>query len=609
MRLILSKFARIRPRIVTVLVFLVAAAIIVLANLSFDITVGYGKARIHSRSYGWPVVWHRLVLVNSILPGGEQAIDWYPSIPRLLANLALWVVMLAALTGACEWLVRRYRPRPRWSLRALLVFVGLVAAGCGWYTKARNRAALQDPLIGLRGGYGVPLVFVERWGPKWLDLLGADRLRRRIVLASGWQLRATEPDDQRRFLRLSRLSDVRHISGFMVEELTPATAKALGDMTQLETLGITLRRFTPEFAAALSELRQLRSLSIEGSSWWGEPAGDRDARLSDECLAAIGNMSRLEKLALWDVPLRGKSLACLAGLNDLKSLSVTFWNGEWNGSSLEKPIPEDCLRAIGMLSGLESLYLGKMRIKNESLTCLAGLTRLKTLRLDTVATDHRPMFSRLPLLPRLEALSLSQSNFADDDLRQLALQPRLRAISLAPPIKGTLVTPAGIAALASPGLLEEVELDCHLKSPDMLKALLPLKRLRRLHLGGSSGGAGSWGTLTLDDEDSAGVLEVDEFRRVLTELRRLKPDLIVGQYSLPVLKEEVRGGGMPDTNADAMPDRPSSWLPGGDTNWMTPKERAAFNAKGGQASFYGAACLDREGKLLTVVFDAPSGKK
>ena len=181
MRLKLRPLSRFRPRILTLIVFFAAAAVIALANLSYDEAVAANG--ITHRCYGWPLIWHRIVLFGWLFTGRTQAVGWYWSLPRLAANVAMWLMLLAAASTLCEWLLRRYRPRLRWSLRALLAFVAVAALMCGWYAHARNRAAIQDPLVGLRVGYGMPLVFVDRCGPKWLDILGMDHLRRRVVSA------------------------------------------------------------------------------------------------------------------------------------------------------------------------------------------------------------------------------------------------------------------------------------------------------------------------------------------------------------------------------------------------------------------------------------------
>ena len=592
---------RLRPRILTLIVFVVAAATIALANLSFD-EASAGDGDVSHRSYGWPIVWHRVVLScwNYL---GYRAVGWYYSAPRLAADLALWLMLLAALTGTCEWLLRRYRPQPRWSLRTLLVVVGIVAAGCGWFTMARNRAAIQDPLIAsMKGAYGTPLVFVERSGPKWLDLFGADRFRRRIVLATYWGLDAAEPADEQHFLQLSQLTGVRYLTQFQVDELTPTTAKALGGMRQLETLNIELDRLTPGVATALSDLRQLRSLSISQN----QDTADNDyARLSEECLAAIGTMAYLETLDLSNLPLRGASLACLSNLKNLKSLRVDFWNGDWKGSGIRKPVGDDCLRAVATLSQLEWLTLEDLRISNGSLACLAGLTGLKTLTLDRLVTDARPMLSNLPPVRQLEALDLSSANIDDDDLRLLAVLPQLKAISLGDVLSrgSQLFTPSGVAALAAIESLEEVALEGNIESPEGIEALLGVKRLKRLGLGGNPSAAGEHaGALTLDDGEELHVHDFDGFQRALAALRRSKPGIVIEKYGLPVFQRHYDIG-MPEISDDAAPERSSAWLPGGDALWMTPRELSAYEKAGGRSSFSGATWPDRKGEhLITAEF-------
>jgi hypothetical protein len=151
MRLRLRRFSRYRPRVLTLLVFVVTAALIVLANLSFD-QVSDWFAGFGVRSYGWPLVWHRYVLLVSDFP---STVGWYYSANRLAGNLALWLFLLTTPAVACEWLLRRHRPRLNWSLRTLLVGVGAAAAMCGLFAALRDRADLQNALIAkLQGASG-----------------------------------------------------------------------------------------------------------------------------------------------------------------------------------------------------------------------------------------------------------------------------------------------------------------------------------------------------------------------------------------------------------------------------------------------------------------------
>lgn len=579
---------RFRPRVLTLIVFFAAAAVIALANLSCDEAATANG--IPYRSYGWPLIWHRIVLSGHLMAGNLRVVGWYCSLPRLAANVAVWLVLLAALTAACEWLLRRYRPRPRWSLRTMLAFVAVVAAVCGWYAHAQNRAALQDPLVPERGVYGVPLVFVDRWGPKWLDILGMDRLRRRIVVASGWYLDSHEPANEQRFLQLARAPDLRHLVEFHVDELSATTARALGGMRQLETLKIRLNRLTPDLPAALSELTQLRKLSIS----WGrfetasEPADDNDARLVDECLAAIGNMPRLDVLHLGGLPLRGRGLACLAGAKELKSLDVDFWNGDWKGSRLETPVAEDALRAIATLTQLEWLRLNHLKVRNEGLACLGGLTKLKTLSLSSLKTHDRPAFSHLPSLPRLETLEIHLWHIQEDDLRRLAAMPRLKSLSLG------ISYGIPMAALASLDSLEEVHILTGNEWPEQIEALRAVKHLKRLHLS-NFGMPGRAAVLTLDDEKELYVTEndLDGFQHALKALRQSKPGLVIDTESMPVFRDVFS---LSRFGVDAYPERPATWLPGGDLTWMTPQELADFEQSGGHASFYGSTYPGEHGQ-------------
>ena len=208
-------------------------------------------------------------------------------------------------------------------------------------------------------------------------------------------------------------------------------------MQQLRTLSVVLDRLTSSLPAALNSLRELRSLSITLGVHTPQgyvTADDDDSRLVDECLAAIGQMTRLEALSL-SAPLRGESLAHLSKIKGLKSLRLDFWVGDWNGSEHRKPDPEGCLRVVGALTQLEWLSLQvlgrpqELRVPNESLAYLAGLSELHTLSLG-LATDDHPMLSHLPPLPRLEALDLSGSPVNDEDLRRLPVLPRLKLFSL-----------------------------------------------------------------------------------------------------------------------------------------------------------------------------------
>lgn len=325
-------------------------------------------------SYGWPLMWRQYVLVFS--PGPSGVVGWSYSKSRLGANVALWLGMLALPAAACEWFLRRRRPGFHWSLRTMLAAVGAVAAVCGWFTVAHNRSKLQDPVIAANAP-----VWVERWGPKWLDVVGADHLRRRIVAADlrkpsdprGGML-GHEQDDARTVSlleRLRRLPEVRYL--FMgVDRLTPAMAAALGEMRQLRMLSITVYEQAPEMgarlASALGDMRELRMLNLEWG--WQRDDADEQRRIVRESLSAIGKLTSLNSLRLEGEGIATGSLAGLAALPHLRSLHLH-----------QTDVTAAGLAALASLESLEELEIDGDAISVAALDALRAIKRLQSVHL------------------------------------------------------------------------------------------------------------------------------------------------------------------------------------------------------------------------------------
>jgi len=248
----------------TLLVVSVTTALLMLSNLSY-VTRRQAGSVIFCHNYGWPLVWYRTVYADVVF-------GWQIDRTRLAIDGAMWLLMLVAAAGACEWLLRRYRPRLRWSLRTMLVITALAAAFCGWFTVASRRARQQDEIVALFYGSGRIAggredVWIERWGPRWLDLFGAERYCQHVAGAS---LPAGR-DNQWTEDVLNRLKDLSGLRLFYLEadQLSPAATESLNAM------------------------HQLRILSV---SQWDVTQSDADNPTSQACLAAVARMSRLEEL-------------------------------------------------------------------------------------------------------------------------------------------------------------------------------------------------------------------------------------------------------------------------------------------------------------------------
>ena len=135
MRLKLGAFSRYRPRALTLVLLAAIVAAVWLANLTADYRtrkmddedppprpncrlsveepseadqrgVGTRTCPMAGRCFG--------ASMSSSSPWARARSSWRRNYsPRLAGNLGIWLVMLAAPASACEWLLRRYRPRWR----------------------------------------------------------------------------------------------------------------------------------------------------------------------------------------------------------------------------------------------------------------------------------------------------------------------------------------------------------------------------------------------------------------------------------------------------------------------------------------------------------------
>lgn len=391
---------RYRPRVLTLILLTLLAAPIVPANFSSDLGdskhLGAGFY-IRFISYGWPLNWHRYVLFYTTAT--VNIVDWQWNAMRLAANLAMWLAMLAPPALACEWALRRYRPRLRCSLRTMLVAIGVLALLCAAIASARRRANLQDPLIAaIHARWGQ--VWVDHWGPKWLELVGADRFCWSIIGAefrTGLLKDNAAEDNEEILLRLGALPRLEMLWLASIEDLPPRMAERVAGMRQLRSLGVGL---------------------------WGD-----DEQSARGWLDAIGRLSQLEHLELEGV-IPDDGLEYLVGLADLKSLSL-------DTKLYDQPRPLG--RHLPVLSRLEFLDLPGTEIDDRDLRHLSAFPRLKSLRLmDSVFTDPDDL-SGLRSFPSLEELAIGTPWVSPLGIESLAAIPKLKTLHLHsfPFIEGT----------------------------------------------------------------------------------------------------------------------------------------------------------------------------
>lgn len=372
------------------------------------------------------------------------------SLPALAGNMAILLLVSIAVGIPCEWRLRRHPLRWRFSLRTMIVAIGILSAFFAWYAALRHRADLQDALLVDFEDEEVDFDF-ERWGPQWLDLVLADRFRRRIVGASLW-----EPDAEA-LQRLARLPDLR---GLVVPgaDWTRLSAGALGDMWRLRNVRV--------------------------AAWHDE----HDERSVDELVQGIAKLERLEVLRLDGVAINSDRLRRLGRLTRLRALQL----------DPNYPLPD-----------LEEELL--MPVGN---------------------SDKWPALKGLPVLPRLEAIGFHWSLVYADDIRRLAALPRLKALDLT---DSYFADDAALAELPSLESLEELAVGPVEPSAEFLESLVSLKRLNVLHfyypryMDGSEWQPPFEPAAALPLDDGAKIFvresEADRCRRALLALRRSNPGI------------------------------------------------------------------------------------
>ncbi|HWB11432.1 MAG TPA: hypothetical protein VG826_19535 [Pirellulales bacterium] len=468
------------PRAAVAVPLTLVAACTVLANLSFE-EAGPSRFRDYF-NYGWPLIWYRRVDIFIPIGPGAHVQEWDYSAAGLAGNLVLWILLLATTILVWEWFARRYRPRLRWSLRAMLIGVAVVAGVCAWFVVARDRANNQDAFVESLRLYedGIPEdwsgidedeVYVERRAPKWLSVVGADRFCRHIVGLRFATLYCNDDAEHNRevFQRLARLPSLRFL------EIEPDTAPNRP------------REFSSDMAAILGEMRQLRMLNLKCQGDYFHATLDdyqqSTLNAAHYYLVAIGKLTNLKRLrlSLWTRSTR--DLACLAELTELKTLTLD-------------------IGPVGM-----HIYPWS-----------------KVSEPDT-ATG---VLAHLPVLPRLEELDLHNSSVGDEDLGRLSGFKRLKSLNLSM----TRVTDTGLAKLAPLTSLEEIAMDQRMATAVGFEALAGLERLRSVHIkyvGYEE--PPSRVLVPLDDGGQLDVLpdELDGLRHALKTLRQAHPGIVINE--------------------------------------------------------------------------------
>jgi hypothetical protein len=206
---------------------------------------------------------------------------------------------------------KRQRRWLQFSLRTLLVFMLLVAIGCGWFAhklyKARQQRQAVAAIIGMGGGVRYdndqsPLTIQRKEG--WLaNFLGVDFYQDVVSVSVG----ANVTEDV-----LTQLDTFHHLNqlGFRATSISDGDLAHLREWPGLQYLYLGGTEISDAGLAHVKGCSNLIYLDLSGT------------KITDAGLKSIGGLSRLERLNLGSTNITDSGLECLKTLSQLRNLDV-----------------------------------------------------------------------------------------------------------------------------------------------------------------------------------------------------------------------------------------------------------------------------------------------
>lgn len=395
--------------------------------------------------------------------------------------------------------MRRWRS---FSLRALLLFMLLLAIGLAGLKWRMNRAAVQEKAVAELLTLGCSVRYDHQWSPDsstaiaqrkspvspYLRRLLSNNFFHDVVYVYGGRPRrpnvqASDEESRCEDLRFWRsLADLPRVKELIVVDRTIVLPqdRTVPCLATLETLSIADLNDDAECGKELfSRLTRLRELSIAQPG----PADPLlaavakigklervsvSAPISDACLTSLRECRRLRTLHLYDArQVTGESLQAISQCGELEELLLV--GGQ---------ISDDDMRHLASLKQLRMLDISLVAISDNGLRELKDLANVESLSLRYTQVEGSDL-PRFTSAGRLEQLDLQGSHAGDALLRQLDRFPALEHLSL----DATKVTTAGVLSTHWPSSLIYLSLEGTTIDASALESVQNCSKLKWLNLG------------------------------------------------------------------------------------------------------------------------------
>ena len=197
-------------------------------------------------------------------------------------------------------------------------------------------------------------------------------------------------------------------SGRISGRITDKGMKALSGLSSLKSLRAESNAITHQGVKELVGLSDLRELSLAGPGITNASAG------------LLSTLHRLEELSLNDCAITDQGMKHIAEIKSLKSLHLIHMSR----------VTGKGIACLGELSSLQNLYLWNMPLKDEDLGFLARLLSLKHLYIDSNTLSDSILKSLLSLTS-LSSLSLPEAKLTDRGLIDVGQLGSLEYLNIA----------------------------------------------------------------------------------------------------------------------------------------------------------------------------------
>jgi len=269
----------------------------------------------------------------------------------------------------------------RFSLRTLLVVMAIAGAAMGllahrYHQIERHRAAVD--MVSMYGG-SCDIYWPEdsTWKPNWLERrlglqfpAGIDH----VMLGRHFEnpTRKLSEITGNDFAKLADIRSLRCLKIFDVIEFEDRHLPPLRTLPSLITLMLEDTQVTDRGMEIIGQWKSLRVLGVYTDK--------QCRRVTDQGLAAISGLTKLENLCLRGMHITDASTHHLRCFPNLKELDL---------SATE--ITDAALADISQLNHLRQLCLGDTRVTDEGMKSLAKLVHLRTLQLSNTAVSDEGM--------------------------------------------------------------------------------------------------------------------------------------------------------------------------------------------------------------------------